>query len=138
MKSFSRGGSCAPAVRGSEDKRSAGRVPNGADAPSNQIKGRELNLCVSGVVLPSDHCPEPALGCFLRIWTTQGRMTFVFPPVFSSQIKNRPSPGVAPSFLPGWGHLSQLRAQERRAYPRAEAAAKPQRCGSERPIHGAD
>lgn len=138
MKSFSRGGSCAPSVRGSVDKWSAGQIPNCADAPSKQIKGRELNAWVSGVVIPSDHCLEPALGCFLRIWTTQDRMTFVFPPVFFSQIKNRPSPEVAPSFLPGWGHLSQLRAQERRVYPRAEAAAKPQRCGSERPIHGAD
>lgn len=44
MKSFSRGGPCAPAVGGSEGKRSAGEIPNGADAPSHQIKGREFRL----------------------------------------------------------------------------------------------
>lgn len=86
---------------------------------------------------PYDHCHEPALG-FFKDPDHSRPDDFCLPSSFPSQIKNRPSPEVAPSFLPGWGHLSQLRAQERRAYPRAEAAAKPQRCGSERPIHGAD
>lgn len=50
------------------------------------------------------------------------------PPFFSPRLKTTPPPPlskVAPSFLPSWGHLNQLRTQERRAYPSAEAGAKP-------------